>query len=444
MHARSPGNPASRWQSRCATLAGAAGWRSRTTMMLRCTPSRPRPRLARACWLVALGLVACGGVEPAPKADREAAPVVAPHPATAPPPAEAEPPAKPVEPTPAPGVQPDGEIVSAVTWLHGSLDEALARAKAEGKLVLLDVGAYWCPPCHQLDEEVFVRPEVGERIDRGYVALHVDAEKGDGPELCERYDVQAYPTVLVLEATGVEKGRVVDFRPAPELLAALDRIEQGGNVLAELVDAVEDDPDDLAKRYALGHAYLLAADAQGAAPQLEAVLVGDPQDDLGLASKVLYDRAFFQTFKLDDEPELAIAQLRELQQRFPASKPAVQAYRVIGRIQCGLGRADQAVASLEAMVATKPDDPTLASSFGWFSFREGCGHAQALAAVQRGVALAPADADLRYVEAELLHALGRDAEGLASIRKASELEPKSAFYRRQVKRFAALSGGTPG
>ena len=30
----------------------------------------------------------------------------------------------------------------------------------------------------------------------------------------------------------------------------------------ELVDAVENDPDDLAKRYALAHAYLLAADAQ--------------------------------------------------------------------------------------------------------------------------------------------------------------------------------------
>ena len=413
-------------------------------MTARRTSSNGSAPVAR--WLLlALGLAAaCGGSEPASPAEREPSPKAAapapPAPAPAAPAAKAEPPA----PAPAPGVQPDGEIVSAVAWFHGSLDEALAKAKAEGKLVLMDVGAYWCPPCQQLDEEVFVRPEVGERLGRGYVALHVDAEKGEGPELAERYHVQAYPTLLVLEASGVEKGRIVDFVPAADLLATLDRIEQGGNVLAELVDAVENQPDDLAKRYALAHAYLLAADAQAAKPELEAVLVGDPKGELGLASQALYDRALFLTYKLEDEPERAIDEFRALQQRFPQSKEAVRAYRNIGRIQCELGRKDEAVASLQAMVATKPDDPALASGFGWFSFREGCGHEPALAAVRKGIELAPTDADLRYVEAELLHALGRDAEGLAAIRKASELEPKSAFYRRQVTRFTELAGRKTG
>lgn len=388
-----------------------------------------------------LGAAACGGSEPPAPAERSVAGKPAASEPAPPPAVQPNPPATPQPPTLAPGVQPDGEIVSAVAWFHGSLDEALAKAKAEGKLVLMDVGAYWCPPCQQLDEEVFVRPEVGERLGRGYVALHVDAEKGEGPELAERYHVQAYPTLLVLEATGVEKGRMVDFLPAAALLATLDRIEQGGNVLAELVDAVENDPDDLTKRYALAHAYLLAADAQAAKPELETVLVGDPTDAMGLASKALYDRALFLTYKLEDAPEKAIEEFRELQRRFPQSKEAVRAYRNVGRIQCELGREGEAIASLEAMVATKPDDPALASAYGLFAFREGCGHEPALAAVQRGIALAPADADLRYVEAELLHALGRDAEGLASIRKASELEPKSAFYRRQVTRFTGLAAG---
>jgi thioredoxin-like negative regulator of GroEL len=404
----------------------------------------PRRSWGRAL-VLALGLAAaCGGSDPKAGSAREGEAEAPAQRPTPPAPALRDAKAEPPAPAPAPGVQPDGEIVSAVAWFHGSLDEALAEAKAEGKLVLVDVGAYWCPPCHELDEEVFVRPEVGERLGRGYVALHVDAEKGEGPELAERYDVQAYPTVLVLEATGIEKGRVVDFLPAAELLAALDRIEEGGNVLAELVDAVENDPDDLARRYALAHAYLLSADAQAAKPELEAVLVGDPKGELGLASQALYDRALFLTYKLEDAPERAIEEFRELQRRFPQSKEAVRAYRNLGRIQCELGRKDEAVASLEAMVATKPDDPALASGYGWFAFREGCGHEPALAAVRRGIALAPEDADLRYVEAELLHALGRNPEALASIRRASELEPKSAFYRRQVTRFTALSEGKTG
>ncbi|MCA9707467.1 MAG: thioredoxin family protein [Myxococcales bacterium] len=337
-----------------------------------------------------------------------------------------------------PGVRPDGEIVSAVDWFHGTLEQALAQAKAEGKLVFMDVGAYWCPPCRRLDEEVFVRPEIGEHLRRGYVALHVDAEKGEGPELAERYRIQAFPTMVVLEPAGVEKGRIVDFLPADQLPRALDRIAAGGNVLAELEAAVEQEPDDLAKRYELGHAYLLAADAASAQPQLQAVLVGDPIDELGLASRVLYDQALLQTFKLEGRTEAAIGQFRELQRRFPDSKEAVRAYRHIGRLLHVLGREDEAVASLEAMVATDPRDPTLRSSFGWFSFRQRCRPDAGLAAVREGIALAPDDAELRYLEAELLHLLGQDEPALASIRQAAALEPKTAFYRRQVRRFEGL------
>lgn len=352
-------------------------------------------------------------------------------------PSEAEPEAEPE--AEGPGVREDGEIVTAVEWFHGSLEEALAKAKAEDTLVMMDVGAYWCPPCQRLYEEVFVRPEVGAALGEAYVPLHVDAEKGEGPELAERYHVQAFPTVLVLEPTGVEKGRIVDFLPAKELLAALTKISEGGNVLAELADEVEDHPDDLAKRQALAHAYLLAADAESAAPHMETVLLGDPRNELGLASRVMYDRALFVTHKLEGDSDGAIAQFHELQRRFPESKDAVRAYRHIGRLHCKSGREAEAVASLQAMVATNPEDPSLASSFGWFSFRQKCGVEEGLAAVTKAIALAPEDPDLRYVQSELLHLLDRDDEALAAIRKASELEPKTAFYRRMVRRFEGLT-----
>ncbi len=337
-------------------------------------------------------------------------------------------------------MQADGEIVSAVEWFHGTLEQALAQAVAQDKLVFIDVGAYWCPPCHKLDEKVFVLPTVGEHLGKRYIALHIDAEKGEGPELVERYRVQAFPTMLVLEATGVEKGRIVDFLPAPDLIQALGRISTGDNVLAGLADAVESDPDDLSKRYALGHAYLLAADREAAAPHMEAVMVGDPTNALGLAAQVMYDHALFVTYKLDGDPKAAIAEFRALQTRFADSKEAVRAFRHIGRMYCKMGEPDSAVESLEAMMKTNPEDPGLASSYGWFSFRQKCGIEPALKVVQRGVAAAPEVADLRYVEAELLHRLGRREEAVAAIRKASALEPKSAFYRRMIRTMQGAAG----
>ncbi|MBV1858931.1 MAG: thioredoxin family protein [Nannocystaceae bacterium] len=336
-----------------------------------------------------------------------------------------------------PGVQDDGSVVSAVAWFHGSLDEALAEAKKEGKLVFVDVGAYWCPPCQRLDEEVFTEAAVGEALRAGYVALHIDAEKGEGPDVVREYHVQAYPSLLVLESGGMEKGRVVDFLPAAELLSALRRIEAGENVLADAVAQVEAKPDDVALRQRLGHLYVLAGQREQANVEYEQVLEADPTNEMGLSSKVLYDQALFIQFKLDDDAPGAIAALRKLQSQFPDSAEAIRAYRQIGRMLSRQEKPDEAIAELDAMLAMDPTDVGLASSYGWFCFRQRCKPARGLKVVRAALETEPKNADLRYLEAELAELTGdRDAARVA-IRRALDIEPGSAFFRRQVDRFEA-------
>ena len=344
-------------------------------------------------------------------------------------------------PKDSPGVQADGEVVSAVQWFEGSIDEAQAAAKAGGKRLFVDVGAYWCPPCRKLDEEVFTQKEVGAALARDYVAVHIDAEKGEGPEVVARYRVQAYPTLLVLEAGGLEQGRLVDAMAPAELLTALGEIARGGNVLAELEAAVQAKPDDLEARYRLGNAYALAARRAEAEAELARVIAGDPDNARGLAAKAMADRAAFLVAKQDGDPERAIALYRELQRKFPTAKESLRAYRQIGRELHKLGRDDEAVASLEAMVAAEPDNVDLKSAFGWFSFRERCRPEAGLRAVDAGIGLDPNNADLHYVRAELRHQIGDAAGAVASIREAAGIEPESAFYKRQVRRFAESATG---
>lgn len=374
---------------------------------------------------------ACGsGDEPAPagasgEGDAGAAPKAEPN-------AKLEP-----EAVAKPGVQADGSVVSAVDWFHGSLDEGLAEAKKHGKLVFVDVGAYWCPPCQKLDEEVFIDAAVGDALGKGYVAMHIDAEKGEGPDVVREYHVQAYPTLLVLEAGGMEKGRVVDFLPAKELLAALGRIEQGENVLADAIADVEAKPDDVALRQRLGHLYVLAGQREQANAEFEQVLEADPTNEMGLSSKALYDQALFIQFKLDGDAPGAIAALRKLQSQFPDSAEALRAHRHIGRMLNRLGKPDEAIAELDAMLAVDPKDTGLASSYGWFSFRQKCKPARGLEVVRAALEAEPENADLLYLEAELAELTGDREAARVAIGRALEVEPASAFFRRQVARFEA-------
>lgn len=342
-----------------------------------------------------------------------------------------------------PGVRDDGSIVSAVDWFDGGFEQARTHAQASGKLLFLDVGAYWCPPCHELDEQTFTDPRVAAWLAQHTIALHIDAEKGEGVELVERYQVQAYPTLLLLEATGVEKGRLIDFIAPDELLPKLDELTKGGNVFAELEKAVAAAPEDVEALYRLGHAYMLAARRNDAEQTFTRVLAGDLDNAKGFASQVFYDVSMFGTLKLDNDPESAIRELEQLQKKYPDSPEATKAYRIIGRALCQLGRPDEAAAALTKMVETDPNDVALKASFGWFAFRENCRPDAGLNAVLAGIAQSPDDAELRYLEAELQRLLGKVDLALAAIRKASELEPESAYYRRQVRRFEALADGKP-
>jgi thioredoxin-like negative regulator of GroEL/thiol-disulfide isomerase/thioredoxin len=346
-------------------------------------------------------------------------------------------------PAAGPGVRADGSVAFAVEWFEGGFEQALAQAQADDKLLFLDVGAYWCTPCHELDEKTFIDPRVGAWLAKHALALHIDAEKGEGPELVKRYQVQAYPTMLLLEKTGVEKGRLIDFIPPDELLPKLDELAKGGNVFAELEAAVTAKPDDIKALYRLGHAYVLAARRNEAEQTFAQVLAGDLDNAKGFASQVFFDLSMFGTLKLDNDPESAIRELEQLQKKYPDSPEATKAYRIIGRALCQLGRPDEAAAALTKMVETDPNDVALKASFGWFAFRENCRPDAGLQAVLAGIPQSPEDAELRYLEAELRRLVGEPELALTAIRKASELEPDSAYYRRQVRRFEALAAGKP-
>lgn len=54
--------------------------------------------------------------------------------------------------------------------------EALARARREGKLVLVSSGYFACPWCHVMQRESFRDPEVAAVLNRHFVAVKVDRE----------------------------------------------------------------------------------------------------------------------------------------------------------------------------------------------------------------------------------------------------------------------------
>ncbi|HYL09999.1 MAG TPA: thioredoxin domain-containing protein [Candidatus Acidoferrales bacterium] len=64
-------------------------------------------------------------------------------------------------------------------------EEAFARARAEDKPILLDIGAVWCHWCHVIDRESYENPEIAEIIGRLYIPVKVDRD--ERPDVDARY-----------------------------------------------------------------------------------------------------------------------------------------------------------------------------------------------------------------------------------------------------------------
>jgi thiol:disulfide interchange protein len=91
-----------------------------------------------------------------------------------------------------------------------TLEEALKKAKAEGKYVLIDFHATTCVPCKKMEKEVFPTPECGEYINTHFVPIMIDGEDdGVGTEMAKEYQVFIFPTYLILSPDGFKEGEIL-------------------------------------------------------------------------------------------------------------------------------------------------------------------------------------------------------------------------------------------
>ncbi len=108
---------------------------------------------------------------------------------------------------------------SEIAWQDWS-DAPFARAKAEKRLVLLDLGAVWCHWCHVMEETTYKDPKVVNLISEHFVAVRVDQDSR--PDLSNRYEDYGWPATILFDASGRELAKLAGYIPPPRMASLLE------------------------------------------------------------------------------------------------------------------------------------------------------------------------------------------------------------------------------
>lgn len=131
-------------------------------------------------------------------------------------------------------------------WFKGEVDSAFAQATKEDKLVFLYWGAVWCPPCNELKDQVFSKPEFKEMMEP-FVPVYLDGDTERAQIWADQLQAYGYPTVLILDGQKQEKLRLSGTINIHEFGDAIRYAHTSRLSLEDLIDSLNKNtlsPDD--------------------------------------------------------------------------------------------------------------------------------------------------------------------------------------------------------
>jgi thioredoxin-like negative regulator of GroEL len=252
-----------------------------------------------------------------------------------------------------------GHDKATLKW-EKNFDEALKKAKASGKPVMIDFWAEWCGWCHRLDQTTYVDPRV-LKLGQDFVVVKVDTEAGGRQtEVAERYDVANLPTILFVSPQGRVIQRVTGYQGPGRFPASMEKARDLGTRVIGWEAALQKDPKDAQALTGLGVHLFEQESYEESRELLTRAARHDAASPVSARKHTRMLIGIIQTYdKKYAEAEEALKQALALK---PADELEPRLLFVLGRAYVNWGKQDKARSVMQQLLNEYPSSPMSAKA----------------------------------------------------------------------------------
>ncbi|MGB6031380.1 MAG: thioredoxin family protein [Bacteroidota bacterium] len=320
-----------------------------------------------------------------------------------------------------------------VEFVSMDLDEALASARAQEKMVLIDVWADGCAPCKRLEKQVFSENEVGGFVNSRFVCLKVNVKDTLGKQIHKKYEVAGFPTVLFLDSGGGEIDRLFGYDDDPDsYFKTLQEYASGKNTLRSMLSRLEREPDDVDLNYAIAVRYVDRGQGLKSPAYFTRILELDPEDQKGYAEDARFSLAVADMWTKDKVEPLAA-----FLKKTTNEKLLWDGYNFVFKYNRNNENHDAAIAAYARILELRPGDADRMNACAWYIYENEMSekYEWGIQIAREAVSLKPEAAHIWDTVAWLEYVGGSKARAIEAMKRAVELSPDKGGYKKNLQKM---------
>ena len=139
----------------------------------------------------------------------------------------------------------------AIRWEH-RYDDAVKKARAARKPIMIDFWADWCAWCHRLDQTTYVDPVV-VKMSEDFIALKLDTEGAKkNQDVALRFNVATLPTIAFVTPGGRQILALKGFQGPGQFPRTMETAREVASRVMAFEQALDHNPKDAGALFGLG------------------------------------------------------------------------------------------------------------------------------------------------------------------------------------------------